>query len=50
MNGLDADGYIDSEIVAKYWNSHVSGESNFSAEIWSVLMFQAWKTDSNYEF
>ncbi|HAF90119.1 MAG TPA: asparagine synthase (glutamine-hydrolyzing) [Deltaproteobacteria bacterium] len=47
---LDKDGYIDSETVAKYWNDHISGESNFGAEIWSVLMFQAWKKDSNYGF
>ncbi len=47
-SSLDADGYIDPKIVTKYWNDHISGKSNFGAEIWSVLMFQAWKKDSNY--
>jgi len=47
-SGLDADGYIDSETVTRYWNEHVSGESNFAAELWSVLMFQSWKNESNY--
>ena len=46
---LEADGYIDSKVVAKCWDDHLSGKSNFGAELWSVLMFQSWKKDSDHE-
>jgi asparagine synthase (glutamine-hydrolysing) len=39
---LRSDGYLESEPILRKWNEHRSGERNWSAYLWDVLMFQAW--------
>jgi asparagine synthase (glutamine-hydrolysing) len=39
---LRGDGYLNPEPVLQKWKEHQSGERNWSAYLWDVLMFQAW--------
>lgn len=39
---LEREGYWHSDRVRKAWDEHRSGVRNWSAKLWSVLMFQAW--------
>lgn len=39
---LDREGYWDSARVRRAWDEHRSGRRNWSAKLWSILMFQAW--------
>jgi len=41
-NRLRAEGYLAPTLVRQRWNEHLSGQRNWSASLWSVLMFQAW--------
>ncbi len=39
---LEREGYWDVALVRRAWDEHRSGRRNWSARLWSVLMFQAW--------
>ena len=39
---LLSDGYLNPEPIVRKWREHRSGEHNWSAYLWDVLMFQAW--------
>jgi asparagine synthase (glutamine-hydrolysing) len=39
---LRAQGYIDPNSVQLAWHRHLNGDSNRQAQLWTVLMFQAW--------
>ena len=39
---LHEQGYIRPEPVRLAWDAHLSGRSNRQAQLWTVLMFQAW--------
>jgi hypothetical protein len=39
---LDQAGLFDAAAVARAWRRHDSGRADLSAELWCVLMFQAW--------
>ena len=39
---LREQGYVRSEPVRRAWEAHLSGRSNRQAQLWTVLMFQAW--------
>lgn len=40
---LEADGYLHAAPVREVWQRHLSGRTNQQYELWSVLMFQAWR-------
>lgn len=40
---LSEDDYFDSTRVRSVWIQHLSGKANRQYDLWSVLMFQAWK-------
>lgn len=40
---LSNDGLIDPLPVRAAWNAHKSGKSNNDVQLWTVLMYQAWK-------
>ena len=40
---LREDGLIAPEPVRRRWQEHLSGKRDWRFELWSVLMFQAWK-------
>jgi asparagine synthase (glutamine-hydrolysing) len=39
---LARDGFFDVAVIRAAWQAHLSGARNYSARLWSVLMFQAW--------
>ena len=40
---LRAGGFIRPEPVTKAWEQHLSGRRNRQHELWTVLMFEAWR-------
>lgn len=39
---LEREGYWQPARVRQAWEQHLSGQRNFTAKLWPVLMFQAW--------
>ena len=39
---IEREGYLNSALIQKKWQEHVSGERNWQHHLWNVLMFQAW--------
>lgn len=39
---LVAEGFFNVSLVSKKWQEHLSGQRNWSYQLWDVLMFQAW--------
>ncbi|AEE26788.1 asparagine synthase (glutamine-hydrolyzing) [Francisella hispaniensis] len=35
-------GYLNAELVIKYWQEHLSGKRDWQFLLWNVLMFQEW--------
>lgn len=40
---LAADGLLRPEAIVRMWNSHLSGQSDWSYPLWTALSFQAWR-------
>ena len=41
------DGYLNSKIIMEKWKEHVSGKRNWHYAIWTVLVYQSWKSQNN---
>jgi len=39
---LQQGGYLNSSLIQKRWNEHLSGARNWEYALWGVLMFQSW--------
>jgi len=39
---LRKQGFFHAEPIVQMWDEHVSGKADRSAELWPILMFQAW--------
>jgi asparagine synthase (glutamine-hydrolysing) len=39
---LTREGFFHPAPIRKLWTEHLSGKRNWMAQLWSVLMFQAW--------
>ena len=39
---LDSDGFFYPEPIRKAWREHLAGRGNWTARLWTILMFQAW--------
>lgn len=37
------EGFFDEEKISRAWRAHLSGNSDHTSALWTVLMFQAWK-------
>ena len=42
---LRREGYLSSAPIERRWRQHVEGAMDWSAHLWSVLMFQSWLED-----
>ena len=43
---LAREGYFHPAPIRQIWSEHLSGQRNWVAQLWSVLMFQAWLQDN----
>lgn len=41
---LRQEGYFDANMVRAAWDEHCTGKFNRQYELWSILMFQAWRS------
>lgn len=39
---FDKQDYLDRSVVNAYWQEHLKGREDYSAELWGILMFLAW--------
>jgi hypothetical protein len=39
---LKHEGFFAAAPIRQKWSEHVSGRRNWQAQMWGVLMFQAW--------
>jgi asparagine synthase (glutamine-hydrolysing) len=39
---LEEQGYLNADLVHKFWNEHLHKKADWTGRIWSILMFQAW--------
>ena len=39
-------GFLDVEQVRAVWASHSSGRRNHTTEVWNLLMFQSWLSET----
>ncbi|MNK83852.1 Asparagine synthetase [glutamine-hydrolyzing] 1 [compost metagenome] len=39
---LHQEGYFDAAPIRKKWNEHLTGQQNWSYDLWDILMFQSW--------
>lgn len=44
---LKREGYFNPAPIRKKWAEHLSGQRNWQAQLWNVLMFQAWLAEQN---
>ncbi|MFN3661817.1 asparagine synthase (glutamine-hydrolyzing) [Yoonia sp.] len=40
---LAEDGLFNVQMIRQTWSEHLSGRRDWSARLWAILMFQAWK-------
>lgn len=40
-------GYLDANLVKKYWEEHLKGKHNWQSALWTILMFQMWLENEN---
>ena len=39
---LRSEGWFDAEKVTRRWHAHLSGRTDATAALWTILMFQSW--------
>ena len=43
---LNSDGLLNAGLIRERWKQHLSGKHNWAIQLWSVLMFQAWRSSA----
>ncbi len=41
-NRIRQEGYLNSKLISKKWQEHLSGKKNWQYYLWDILVFQAW--------
>lgn len=39
-------GYLDSDLVSRFWRGHSDCTDDFTYQLWAILMFQAWLSEA----
>jgi asparagine synthase (glutamine-hydrolysing) len=39
---MQADGFLNADLVRRKWQEHLSGVRNWQYQLWNVLVFRAW--------
>ena len=39
---LSSQGFFEPLIISNTWSEHLAGKRNWSSQLWTILMFQAW--------
>lgn len=39
---VQGEGFLRADVVQRMWQEHLTGGINWGAQLWNVLMFQAW--------
>ena len=42
LSGIPGDGYLNERPIQMRWKQHLAGQRDWSASLWTILMFQAW--------
>lgn len=42
QGSLHAHGLLDTQIIRRRWEEHLSGKRNWTYQLWDVLIFQSW--------
>jgi len=42
VDRLRRQGFLEPSLVARRWQQHLEGRMNWAANLWGILMFQAW--------
>jgi asparagine synthase (glutamine-hydrolysing) len=42
---LRQEGYLDAPMIQRRWRQHLSGQTNWTSQLWNALTFQAWLED-----
>ena len=45
-NLIHSQKYLSNKIIQKKWKEHLSGNNDWSSQLWTVLMFQSWIKNS----
>ncbi len=45
---LKSSGFFDVKQVQQMWREHLQGQGNYQHQLWSILMFEAWKEAYEY--
>ncbi|MFI5412030.1 asparagine synthase (glutamine-hydrolyzing) [Kaistia sp. UC242_56] len=43
----DQDDFLDLDLIDTCWREHLTGSRDHSRDLWSVLMFQAWRREQS---
>ena len=46
-NRITNEGYLQTKVVRKTWEDHLSGQRDLRHHVWALLMFQAWLDHRN---
>ena len=44
-NRLENSAFFEVKQVRQMWQKHLQGQGNYQHQLWSILMFEAWKED-----
>ena len=44
---INSEGYFNEDLITTIWKQHLDGSHDWTARLWTILMFQAWLSEQN---